>query len=271
MYGFFRRSIAAVGIALLLMAFCIALMVGSVPVIRRSAVLTSAGHPYCLAVPALHRPVSGNLDMTYPYAHGNRLTPHMMLWIESVGGMTPYHWSYSRLQFVEGLPLGTVRNCQPRPDFLNTLTPVASGLHIALVDDFYFIPSEYRPRHQEDSYFTIQFGSEDQHPLRTASIQVGLVPIRHWRDADLSDTNHVAPIPSGSHRSDGEFGYMIRTFDAQGKLVEKFRCILNGVCRLEWVSGDFLFDVKLEPTTPDQAPDLKTRFEALWGSFRQDE
>lgn len=271
MYGLFRRSIAAVSAALLLIAFCIASMVVSVPVIRRSAVLTSAGHPYCLAVPSLHRPVSGNVDMTYPYAHGNRLTPHMMLWVESNRGMTPYHWSYSRLQFVEGLPLGTVRNCQPRPDFLDTLTPVASGLHVALSNDYYVIPSEYRPRHQDDSYFSMWFGSEDQHPFRTAAIQVGLASIRYWRDADLSDASHVTPIPSGSQRSDGAFGYMIRAFDGQGKLVKKFRCIRNSVCRLEWVSGDFLFNVELDPTTPDQAPDLQVRLEALWRSFRQNE
>lgn len=268
LYGIIKKSIATVGVAMLLVVICVASTVYSVPIMRRSAVLASAGHPYCLAVPALHRPVAGNLDMTLLYAHGNQFTPHMMLWVEGAEGISPYYWSYKRQQFIEGLPMGTVQNCQPRADFLDALTPVASGLHVAIGGDFYVIPSEYRPRHHEDRYFTMQ--CDDQHPLRSASIQVGQRSIQDWRDTDLSDSRSVAPIPSSNQRSDGKFGYTIRTFDAQGRLAEKFRCIRDGVCRLEWVSGDFLFDVTFEPTTPDQAPDLKARFEALWRGFRQD-
>lgn len=268
--GVLRKSIATVAVALLLLVVCIASTALSVPMIRRSAVLTSAGQPFCLAIPALHRPIDGNLDMTLLYAHGNRLTPHMMLWVKSAGGMAPYYWSYHRQQFVPGLPLGTVRNCQPRPDFLDTLTAVASGLHVALGDDFYIIPPANRPRHQEDDYLTMQFGGEDQNLLKAASIQMEPQSIRNWRDADLIDASPATPIRSGSQRKDGAFGYRIRTFDAQGKLVERFRCNLASVCHLEWVSGDFLFDVELDPTTPDQAPDLKAGFEALWRSFRQD-
>jgi hypothetical protein len=270
LYVMVRKSNATVGVALLLVAVCIASTVFSVPMIRRSAILISAGNPFCLAIPALHRSVARNLDMTILYARGNRLTPHMMLWVESASGISPYHWSYNRQQFEEGLPTGTVRNCRPRSEFLETLTPVASGLHVALGDDFYIIPSEYSPRHQEDDYFTMDFSGKEPHSLRSASIQAGLPSIRRWRDNDLRDSSPVTPTPLSSQRSDGAFGYEIRTFDAQGLLVEKFRCIRDSVCRLEWVSGTFLFDLRLELTTSDQARDLKAGFEGLWRSFQKD-
>lgn len=260
---------------LLVMALLLALSGGlsglsvmEVRTIRPEAESTAAGRPYCLALPSRHRPVRNDFDLTPLIARGNRLSPHLMLWIEEADAIKPYVWSYWRSSFQPGLPGGAMRNCRPNSDFLDNPPPVAREMQFALGEDYYIIPPEYSPTHANDDYFSLTPEPGLIHDAAKIAVERGEDAIARWRTRDAQSSPTV-PGAAVKRRSEGKGWYIVRDFDERGDLIQKIQCKIDVRCRLEFSSGPFFFDVFLPPTAAEDLPKVRTDVEALWLSFRQ--
>lgn len=267
-FAIWKRSWVAAGSGLLLIFIALGLAAMWASSMHKSAEQVAAGRPYCLALPSRHRPVQSDLDLTLLVARGDRLSPHMMLWVEQGETVEAYSWSYGRQRFQPDLVFGVMRNCRPRQDFLANLTPAAPGMHISLGQADYVIPPEFSPDHANDTYVTLKFGQESALRVKQVSVEWGEQSINRWRNWD-TQSQTFAPNSAATVRSEGENGFNIRNFGDQGELVQKFSCNSAKSCRLEFFSGPFLFDVFLLLTDPEDVPEVRTRLEALWRSFRK--
>lgn len=263
-----KRSwgIACSGLLLIFLGLGLAIVLATS--MSKNAVQVAASRPYCLALASLHRPVQSNLDLTLLFAKGDRLSPHMMLWVEQGDAIEAYSWSYWQQRFLPGLPMGVLRNCHPRTDFLATLTPAAPGMHVSLGPSDYVIPPEYSPDHVDDTYISLNFTPESALNRGHDSVEWGEKSIGHWQTSD-AQSRTFAPKEAARVRSDGPYGFIIRDFDGHGQLVQIFSCNSAKFCGLEFFSVPFLFNVYLPPTDPDDVAKIRQRIESLWYSFRQ--
>lgn len=269
-YTILKRSWIAAGAGLLLIFVALGLTAMWASSMRKNAEQVAAGRPYCLALPSQHRPVQRDLDLTVLVARGDRLSPHMMLWVDQGETVEAYTWSYGRQRFQPDLPFGVLRNCRPRQHFLANLAPAAPGMHISIGQADYVIPPEFSPRHVNDDYITLKFGQESALRATRDSIEWDEQSISRWRNWDTQPQT-VAPKRAATVLSEGANGFNIRNFDDQGELVQKFSCNSAKICRLEYFSGPILFNVFMPLTDPNDVPEIRERIEALWDGFRHDD
>lgn len=268
-YGAKARSILFLLLGLALLAAGLGLNHRWLKAMERSARQIAGDRPYCLALPSLHRPVESTLDRSLLVANGNSSSPHMMLWVEAEAGMTSYIWSYRRKEFRQEQPLGAVRSCQPRRDFLSDLRPQRPGMHIAMGENYFVIPIVYDPKHQNDNFLSLKMPESEIPPLRSASISLHIDAARILTKEDQRQGAAQPPAMDGVVRQDGEQWFALRTYAADGALLEKFECQLQKRCRLQFSSGTLFFDLHMASIAPEEVPGVKRAFERLLDGFRE--
>ncbi len=161
-----------------------------------------------------------------------------------------------------------MRNCRPHSDFLNNPPPPVAGMQFALGKDYYVVPPEYSPAHVNDDYFSLAPEPGLIHDATNISVEWGEDAIARWRTWD-AQSSPAASGTAAQRRSEGKDWFNVRDFDERGDLIQKVQCKIDVRCRLEFSSGQFLFDVFLPPTTAEDLPKVRADVETLWHSFGQ--